>query len=126
MKPRVRFSPFRFVSSNASSIVAAQVNELNIIRQSLYDLETQHGKIRVHYEEELLRARADGRAAMAAAAAAAGPPPPQGIASLASSTANANASSSSNNSGGLGGPGGLATMGPGGPGGVIGLGGPPG
>jgi len=115
---------FRFSSSNTSLIVAAQVNELNIIRQSLYDLETQHGKIRVHYEEELLRARADGRAAMAAAAAAAGPPPPQGIASLASSTANA--SSSSNNSGGLGGPGGLATMGPGGPGGVIGLGGPPG
>ena len=125
------FSLFPFIVFNISSIVAAQVNELNIIRQSLYDLETQHGKIRSHYEDELQRVRADGRAAMAAAAAAAGPPPPQGIASLGSSgsIANTGSSSSNNNSGsgggagGLGGPGGLQTMGPGG---VIGLGGPPG
>ncbi|KAF8155508.1 Tup N-terminal-domain-containing protein [Crassisporium funariophilum] len=42
--------------------IVSQVNELNIIRQSLYDLESQHGKIRQHYEEEIARARlAEGR-----------------------------------------------------------------
>ena len=51
--------------------VASQVNELNIIRQSLYDLETQHGKIQQHYEEEITRARAESRAAAAAVAQAA-------------------------------------------------------
>ena len=40
-------------------LVASQINELNIIRQSLYDLESQHGKIRQHYEEEIARARAN-------------------------------------------------------------------
>jgi len=49
--------------------VSSQVNELNIIRQSLYDLETQHEKIRRHYEEEVARARAESRAAAAAAVA---------------------------------------------------------
>lgn len=38
--------------------VTSQVNELNIIRQSLYDLEAQHGKIRQQYEDELTRLRA--------------------------------------------------------------------
>jgi len=51
--------------------VSSQVNELNIIRQSLYDLETQHEKIRRLYEEEVARARAESRAAAAAAAQAA-------------------------------------------------------
>jgi glucose repression regulatory protein TUP1 len=39
--------------------VSSQVNELNIIRQSLYDLEAQHGKVRQHYEEELSRLRSE-------------------------------------------------------------------
>jgi general transcriptional corepressor TUP1 len=39
--------------------VTSQVNELNIIRQSLYELEIQHGKIRGHYEEELNRLRSE-------------------------------------------------------------------
>ncbi|GBE83764.1 hypothetical protein SCP_0508200 [Sparassis crispa] len=33
--------------------VTGQVNELNIIRQSLYELETSHGKIRQQYEDEI-------------------------------------------------------------------------
>ena len=56
---------------NLFSAVASQVNELNIIRQSLYDLETQHGKIRQHYEEEIARARAAAVAAQTAAASSA-------------------------------------------------------
>ncbi|THV04198.1 WD40 repeat-like protein [Dendrothele bispora CBS 962.96] len=39
--------------------VGSQVNELNIIRQSLYELEAQHGKVRQQYEEELARLRAE-------------------------------------------------------------------
>src|SRR5882762_8688114 len=39
--------------------VTSQVNELNIIRQSLYELEIQHGKIRGHYEDEVSRLRAE-------------------------------------------------------------------
>jgi glucose repression regulatory protein TUP1 len=38
-------------------LVAAQVNELNIIRQTLYDLEGNHHKIRTQYEDELGRLR---------------------------------------------------------------------
>ncbi|KAI0657026.1 WD40-repeat-containing domain protein [Cubamyces menziesii] len=41
------------------SKVTSQVNELNIIRQSLYDLETQHGKIRQQYEEDVRNLRAE-------------------------------------------------------------------
>ncbi|KAJ7591117.1 chromatin associated protein [Mycena floridula] len=37
--------------------LASQVNELNIIRQALYDLEGQHTKIRGQYEEELAKLR---------------------------------------------------------------------
>ena len=37
--------------------VTSQVNELNIIRQSLYELEVQHSKIRGQYEDELNRLR---------------------------------------------------------------------
>ncbi|KAI0697026.1 WD40-repeat-containing domain protein [Cytidiella melzeri] len=33
--------------------LTGQVNELNIIRQTLYQLEDEHRKIRVHFEEEL-------------------------------------------------------------------------
>lgn len=40
-------------------LVASQVNELNIIRRSLYDLEAQHGKVRQQYEEELNRLRSE-------------------------------------------------------------------
>ncbi|KAF5366117.1 hypothetical protein D9757_010934 [Collybiopsis confluens] len=41
------------------SKVGSQVNELNIIRQSLYELEAQHGKVRQQYEEELARLRSE-------------------------------------------------------------------
>ncbi|KAF9225758.1 WD40 repeat-like protein [Gyrodon lividus] len=41
------------------SKVTSQINELNIIRQSLYELESQHGKIRQQYEEELSRLRSE-------------------------------------------------------------------
>ena len=58
------------------SSVASQVNELNIIRQSLYDLETQHGKIRQQYEEEISRLRAE---LMAARQGATGGPPNLGV-----------------------------------------------
>ncbi|KAG6900067.1 hypothetical protein C0995_004389 [Termitomyces sp. Mi166 len=34
-----------------------QVNEVNTIRRSLYDLEVQQGKVRQHYEDELRRLR---------------------------------------------------------------------
>src|SRR6266851_6238503 len=56
--------------------VASQVNELNIIRQSLYDLEAQHGKIRQQYEEEISRLRAE---LMAARQGATGIPPNLGV-----------------------------------------------
>ncbi|KAF7326087.1 Chromatin associated protein [Mycena kentingensis (nom. inval.)] len=39
--------------------LTSQVNELNLIRQSLYELETQHGKLRHQYEEDLARLRAE-------------------------------------------------------------------
>ncbi|PCH39459.1 WD40 repeat-like protein [Wolfiporia cocos MD-104 SS10] len=39
--------------------VGGQVNELNIIRQSLYELETQHTKIRQQYEDEIRALRAE-------------------------------------------------------------------
>ncbi|KAJ7443826.1 chromatin associated protein [Mycena latifolia] len=39
--------------------LTAQVNELNLIRQSLYELETQHGKLRHQYEEDLTRLRTE-------------------------------------------------------------------
>ncbi|KAJ3898590.1 WD40-repeat-containing domain protein [Lentinula edodes] len=44
------------------SKVGSQVNELNIIRQSLYELEAQHGKVRQQYEEELARLRSENHA----------------------------------------------------------------
>ncbi|KAH8996706.1 WD40-repeat-containing domain protein [Lactarius akahatsu] len=56
--------------------VASQVNELNIIRQSLYDLEAQHGKIRQQYEEEISRLRAE---LMTARQGATGVPPNLGV-----------------------------------------------
>ncbi|KAJ7449036.1 chromatin associated protein [Mycena galericulata] len=39
--------------------VTSQINELNIIRQSLYELEAQHGKVRHQYEEEITHLRAE-------------------------------------------------------------------
>lgn len=44
-------------------LVTSQINELNIIRQSLYELESQHTKIRQQYEEELSRLRTELHAA---------------------------------------------------------------
>ncbi|TFY70313.1 hypothetical protein EVG20_g2690 [Dentipellis fragilis] len=59
--------------------VSSQVNELNIIRQSLYDLEAQHGKIRQQYEEEISRLRSEllaSRQAQPPQPQPAVPPPP--------------------------------------------------
>ncbi|KAJ7599070.1 WD40-repeat-containing domain protein [Mycena floridula] len=39
--------------------LGSQVNELDLIRRSLYELETQHTKIRQQYEEELSRLRTE-------------------------------------------------------------------
>lgn len=39
--------------------MGSQINELNIIRQALYDLETQHSKVRQQFEDELARLRAE-------------------------------------------------------------------
>ncbi|KAJ7269560.1 chromatin associated protein [Mycena rebaudengoi] len=44
---------------DCEAALTLQVNELNVIRQSLYELETQHGKLRHQYEEELTRLRAE-------------------------------------------------------------------
>ncbi|KAJ7193013.1 chromatin associated protein [Mycena pura] len=39
--------------------VNTQINELNIIRQALYELEAQHGKVRQRYEDEIAHLRAE-------------------------------------------------------------------
>ncbi|KAJ7017158.1 chromatin associated protein [Mycena alexandri] len=39
--------------------VTSQINELNIIRQALYELEAQHGKVRQRYEDEIAHLRAE-------------------------------------------------------------------
>ncbi|KAJ7132154.1 WD40-repeat-containing domain protein [Mycena epipterygia] len=39
--------------------ISAQVDELNTIRQALYDLEQKHGKVRQQYEEEVRALRAE-------------------------------------------------------------------
>jgi glucose repression regulatory protein TUP1 len=62
-------------------VVVQQVNELNIIRQSLYDLEAQHNKVRQQFEDELGRLRSElmtTRQQLAAATSGAGGPPPAG------------------------------------------------
>ncbi|KAK7680213.1 hypothetical protein QCA50_016722 [Cerrena zonata] len=60
--------------------VTSQVNELNIIRQSLYELETQHAKVRGSYEEQIRQLRQDLENMRTQRD---GPPPPrEGIASL--------------------------------------------
>ncbi|KAH7104193.1 WD40-repeat-containing domain protein [Auriculariales sp. MPI-PUGE-AT-0066] len=46
-------------------LVTQQVNELNIIRQALYDLEAQHSRIRQQYEDEITKLRMDLHAARA-------------------------------------------------------------
>ncbi|KAH0826662.1 WD40-repeat-containing domain protein [Lanmaoa asiatica] len=64
------------------SKVTSQINELNIIRQSLYELESQHGKIRQQYEEELSRLRAELHAARQGIPANPPPHPAVGPASV--------------------------------------------
>jgi len=49
----------KFLILTPQHVVVQQVNELNVIRQSLYDLESQHNKVRQHFEEELARARSE-------------------------------------------------------------------
>lgn len=92
--------------------MASQVNELNIIRQSLYDLESQHGKIRQHYEEEIARVRANTEVAAARSGL------PTGIASLGAS-----GSGNSGAGGQVVGPGGPPSAGGAGSGGPLGIGG---
>ena len=48
------------------------MNEVNIIRQALYELEAQHQKVRADYENEVARLRAELRQAREMG----GPPPP--------------------------------------------------
>ncbi|KZT02993.1 WD40 repeat-like protein [Laetiporus sulphureus 93-53] len=50
---------FRTQRDDLDNKVTGQVNELNIIRQSLYELETQHGKIRQQYEDEIRALRTE-------------------------------------------------------------------
>ncbi|KAN0084162.1 WD40-repeat-containing domain protein [Tylopilus felleus] len=64
------------------SKVTSQINELNIIRQSLYELESQHGKIRQQYEDELSRLRAELHAARQGIPANPPPHPTVGPASV--------------------------------------------
>ncbi|KAG1776746.1 WD40-repeat-containing domain protein [Suillus placidus] len=63
------------------SKVTSQINELNIVRQSLYELESQHGKIRQTYEEELSRLRGELHALRQGVPTGA-PHPPVGPASV--------------------------------------------
>ena len=58
--------------------VTSQVNELNIIRQSLYELEVQHSKIRGQYEDELSRLRNELVAVRQSVPSNAPQPPPLG------------------------------------------------
>ncbi|KIK06362.1 hypothetical protein K443DRAFT_3143 [Laccaria amethystina LaAM-08-1] len=69
------------------SKVASQVAELNVIRRSLYELESQHSKARQLYEDELSRLRLE--------LAAAQPPParPLGIQGLPSASGSQSQSS---------------------------------
>ncbi|KAF7324791.1 Chromatin associated protein [Mycena kentingensis (nom. inval.)] len=39
--------------------INTQINELNIIRQALYELEAQHGKVRQRYEDEIAALRSE-------------------------------------------------------------------
>jgi len=60
LKERVCYGHItKFLILTPQHVVVQQVNELNIIRQSLYDLESQHNKVRQHFEEELARARSE-------------------------------------------------------------------
>lgn len=67
--------------------MASQVSELNVIRRSLYELESQHSKARQLYEDELSRLRIE--------LAAAQPPPtrPLGIQGLPSASGSQSLSS---------------------------------
>ncbi|KAJ7080276.1 chromatin associated protein [Mycena crocata] len=57
------------------STITAQVDELNNIRQALYDLEQKHGKVRQQYDEELRSLRAELFASRQPARGAPVPPP---------------------------------------------------
>lgn len=56
--------------------MSSQVNELNIIRQSLYELENQHSKVQSQYEEELTRVRSELVGLRQNLPSVPGPPPP--------------------------------------------------
>ncbi|KAF7351442.1 Chromatin associated protein [Mycena sanguinolenta] len=49
----------RTVRDEYEAKVTSQINELNIIRQALYELEAQHGKVRQRYEDEIQHLRAE-------------------------------------------------------------------
>ncbi|KAJ7665893.1 chromatin associated protein [Mycena polygramma] len=49
----------RTVRDEYEAKVTSQINELNIIRQALYELEAQHGKVRQRYEDEIAHLRAE-------------------------------------------------------------------
>ncbi|KAF7316018.1 Chromatin associated protein [Mycena indigotica] len=53
--------------------VNTQINELNIIRQALYELEAQHGKLCTRYEEEIAHLRAELQASRSAGPGLGGP-----------------------------------------------------
>ncbi|ORX38718.1 WD40-repeat-containing domain protein [Kockovaella imperatae] len=53
-----------------------QINELGLIRQSLYELESQHQRVREHYEAEIARLKRELEARGGSAAAIAGPGSP--------------------------------------------------
>ncbi|KAF7316014.1 Chromatin associated protein [Mycena indigotica] len=53
--------------------VNTQINELNIIRQALYELEVQHGKLRTRYEEEIAHLRAELQVSRSAGPGLGGP-----------------------------------------------------
>ncbi|KZV94355.1 WD40 repeat-like protein [Exidia glandulosa HHB12029] len=57
----------------------SQVNELNIIRQALYDLEAQHSRIRQQYEDELLKLKNELHQARQQAHANVNPQHPPGL-----------------------------------------------
>ncbi|KAJ7060856.1 chromatin associated protein [Mycena amicta] len=53
----------RNIRDEYESKVNTQINELNIIRQALYELEAQHGKVRQRYEDEIAHLRSELHAA---------------------------------------------------------------
>jgi glucose repression regulatory protein TUP1 len=58
--------------------VNVQVSELDLIRRSVYELETQHGKIRQQYEDDIARLRQDLQLARQGLSSVAPPSAPSG------------------------------------------------